>query len=245
MPARADDNGQGIGEMLQRSLLPDRLPQAPGIELAATHLPGAGDAELGADWWDVVAMPGGAVGVAIGDVAGRGAGAATLAATLRNGLRSNASDCAGPSDALRRLNRLVDDSGREMSTLLFVVYDPATGALRGANAGHPPAIIRRANGRVQRWEAARSLPLGVIAEAQYQEDAIRLVPGDALLLFTDGLIERRGLAVGAALERLEGLVPASGSADELRTAVLDGMLRGRDHDDDIAVLTLCVVPAPD
>jgi anti-sigma regulatory factor (Ser/Thr protein kinase) len=176
----------------------------------------------------------------MGDVVGRGIPAASLVGKLRNGLRAYALEGHPPGEVLRRLNALVSDTRREMSTAIFVEFRPGTGELRGANAGHPRALVRRAGGRIERWDAARSMPLGVVGHARYEDEAIRLEPGDAVLLFTDGLIERRGLPIGDALDRLERAVPPSGSADELRTAVLDRTLGGEDHDDDVAVLAIAV-----
>ena len=223
--------------------LPDRFPDLPGTELAATYLPGADTTDDSrGDWYDVLALPGGAVGLAIGDVVGRGTSAAMLVGRLRSGVREYASEGLGPAGVLCRVNALVTDVRREMSTLLLLAYEPATGRLRGANAGHPPALIRRADGSVTRWDVQRGLPLGVVARAEYGEGAVELEDGDVVVLFTDGLIERRGMPVGEALDRLEAAVPALGDAAEVRTAVLDAMLAGDDdgHDDDVAVLALGV-----
>jgi serine phosphatase RsbU (regulator of sigma subunit) len=144
---------------------------------------------------------------------------------------------------MRSVNALATDTRREMSTLVYVVLDPLTGRLCGSNAGHPPAMLRRAGGAVERWAAALAMPLGVTPEAGYGQSARTLGAGEALLLFTDGLIERRGLALEDALDRLAGLIPPAGGADDVRTAVLDGMLGEEDHDDDVAVLVVARPPA--
>jgi serine phosphatase RsbU (regulator of sigma subunit) len=219
------------------SLMPGRLPDIAGVELAAAHLPGP---EPCWDWYDAIALPGNTVGIAIADVTGRGAPAAALAGRLRDGFEARASGGGDPGSVLQYLNSLVTDVGREMSTLLFAIFNPATGELRGANAGHLPALIRRVGGAVERWDAALSVPLGVTDDVQFGQDAIRLEPGDAVLLFTDGLIERRGMPVDAGFERLALAVPVFGSADALRTAVLEAMLGESDNDDDVAVIALGV-----
>jgi serine phosphatase RsbU (regulator of sigma subunit) len=218
-------------------ILPDRLPEMAGVELAATCLPGPDDCS---DWYDAVSVPGG-LGIAMADVAGRGQPAAALAERLRDGFHEHALDGEPPGEVLQHVNALVSDVGTEMSTLIVAIFNPETGEVRGANAGHPPALIRR-GGAVERWDAARGLPLGVGEGEPYLEDTITLGPGDAMLLFTDGLIERRGAPLEDALERLERAMPVFGTADAMRTAVLEAMVGDRDHDDDVAVLAL-VVPA--
>jgi serine phosphatase RsbU (regulator of sigma subunit) len=218
-------------------LFPDRLPTVPGVELAATHLPGA---EACGDWYDAIALPDGTITLAIADVAGRGPPAGVLAARLRAGLREHAGAGAGPGEVVGHVNRLVDDVGTEMSTLMVLSFSPVTGELRGSNAGAPPALIRRTGGRVERWDAARSVPLGVGRPGPYPEDTVHLSPGDAVLMFTDGLIERRGASLDDALASVEQALPVFGSADGLRTTVLEAILGELDHDDDVAVLVLAV-----
>src|SRR4029453_9187271 len=121
---------------LQRSLLPDRLPDLVGIETAARYLP-ARD-EVGGDWYDVVDLPGGSVGRATGDVAGHGLRAAALMGQLRTGLRAYALEGRAPGETLKLLDRLLQTlSGRGMATAGYAIVDPATGALRYASAGHP------------------------------------------------------------------------------------------------------------
>jgi chemotaxis family two-component system sensor kinase Cph1 len=221
------------------ALLPDRLPAIDGVELAAAHLPGP---EPCWDWYDAIPLPGETVGVAIADVTGRGAPAAALAGRLRRSLRARALSGDEPGQALQHLNSLVTDVSREMSTLLFAVFNPVTGELRGANAGHLPALIRRTGGAVEPWDAAVSLPLGVADDVRFGQDTVRLEPGDAVLLFTDGLIERRGAPIDDGFERLAEAVPLFGSADAVRTAVLEAMVGDDGNDDDVAVLALAVPP---
>jgi serine phosphatase RsbU (regulator of sigma subunit) len=217
-------------------LLPDRLPAIDGVELAATHLPAS---PARCDWYDAIALSGGTrLGVAIADVAGRGEPAAALASRLRHGLRASAAGGDDPGHVVGHVNGLVTDVGTQMSTLMFVVFTPATGELRGANAGHPPALIRRTDGAIERWDAGRSLPLGVADQDALPEETVTLAPGDALLLFTDGLLERRGMSIDDGLADLEQAVPLFGSASVLRTAVLEAMLGQGEHDDDVAVIAM-------
>jgi serine phosphatase RsbU (regulator of sigma subunit) len=219
-------------------MLPDRLPTIDGVDLAATHLPGS---PIRSDWYDAIALRGGSsLAIAIADVAGSGRPAAALAARLRDGVRGRAAAGDTPGEVIGHVNRLVTDVGTEMSTLLFVVFTPASGELRGANAGHPPAVIRRSNGAIERWDAARSLPLGVADQEVFPEDVVTLAPGDGVLLFTDGLLERRDMSIDDGLVELEQAVPLFGPASALRTAVLEAMLGHGEHDDDVAVIALAV-----
>jgi serine phosphatase RsbU (regulator of sigma subunit) len=229
-----------VTERLQRTLLPDRLPEFPGLQVAAAYLPGDSPAGAGGDWYDVVALADGAVGIAIGDVVGRGGPAAELGGRVRNEVRTRWFEGHSPGEVLRHVNRLVDVARHEMSTVLLCEYSPATHALCGANAGHPPAFIRRADGRIKPFDFARSVPLGVDAAARYDDASIELRPGDAVLFFTDGLVERRAAAPGESLDLLRLAIPSAGSADDMRAHVLDRMLAGEDHDDDVAVVVLAV-----
>ncbi len=216
-------------------LRPDPLPVVEGVELAAAHLPGEEDC---CDWYDVIVLPDGALGLAIGDVSGRGEEAYALASRLREAVRERALAGDAPGQVVGHVNSLVRDG--EMATLLYIGFDPATGVLRGSNAAHPPALVRRMGGGVERWDAGLSTPLGVEPPAPYPEEGLQLAPGEAVLLYTDGLIERRGAAVDVTLKRLEQAMLVFGTADGLRTAVLDAMLGDHDHDDDVAVLTLAI-----
>lgn len=221
-------------------LVPESIPAIPGVDVAATCLPVGGDAEVCGDWYDVIPLPGGSVGFAMGDVVGRGAAATARVQRLRDGLREHSLAGHPPGEVLGRLNDLAGDTRKEMSTVIFVVFDPSTRELRGANAGHLPALIRRRAGGVEHWDAGPSVPLGVVDDATFEEDRGRLEPGDALLLFTDGLVEGRDVPVGDALKLLELAIPSAGSAADLRAAVLDRMLAGHEHDDDVAILALTV-----
>ena len=170
---------------LQRSLLPDRLPDLVGIDTAARYLP-ARD-EVGGDWYDVIDLPGGHVGIAIGDVAGHGLRAASLMGQLRAGLRAYALDGHSPGDTLKRLDRMLQTiSGRGMATAAYAIVDPATGALtlreRGSPApGHRPRRPRRT-------------PAGDHGRPAAGQPALRLLPrgpGPARLQRHDPALHRR------------------------------------------------------
>ena len=153
-----------IAETLQRSLLPERLPQVPGLAAAARYLPAATEAEVGGDWYDVIPIPGGGVGLVMGDVAGKGLAAASMVGRLRSALRAYALEGHDPARVVEQLNRLVWAEAEEsqMATLLYLVVDPAADEVRWVNAGHPPALLVRDGGdEPPRFlEGGRSVPLG-------------------------------------------------------------------------------------
>jgi anti-sigma regulatory factor (Ser/Thr protein kinase)/putative methionine-R-sulfoxide reductase with GAF domain len=226
---------------LQRSLLPDRLPDLVGIETAARYLP-ARD-EVGGDWYDVVDLPGGSVGLAIGDVAGHGLRAAALMGQLRTGLRAYALEGRAPGETLKLLDRLLQTlSGHGMATAGYAIVDPATGALRYASAGHPPPVVVRQGERASLMAAGTAPPLGTLPFAVYHEVEATLEPGDTILLYTDGLVERRREPLTKGLERLRELAAVTASAEGLCQRVTDHLVPPTGGDDDIAVVALRLTP---
>jgi anti-sigma regulatory factor (Ser/Thr protein kinase)/putative methionine-R-sulfoxide reductase with GAF domain len=226
---------------LQRSLLPDRLPELVGIDAAARYLP-ARD-EVGGDWYDVIDLPGGLVGVAIGDVAGHGLRAASLMGQLRAGLRAYALEDHSPGDTLKRLDRMLQTvPGSGMATAAYAIVDPATGALRYASAGHPPPVIVRAGRDACLLELTPAPPLGSLPFASFNEARDTLGPNDTILLYTDGLIERRREPLTAGLERLRALAAAPATAEQLCQRVIERLVPPGGGDDDIAVVALRVEP---
>jgi serine phosphatase RsbU (regulator of sigma subunit)/anti-sigma regulatory factor (Ser/Thr protein kinase) len=233
-----------IAETLQRSLLPDQLPVISGVDLAARYVPATADVHVGGDWYDVVHLPGGLIGLAIGDVAGHGLQAAATMGQLRMALRAYALHDSSPTAVLHGLHQLVAQLPMpEMATLAYLLLDPESGSLRYANAGHPPPAVVE-NGGVRFLEEALSPPVGVTADGQlegsYPEAGTVLAPGSTLLLYTDGLVERRGVSIQDGLDRLE--VQAHALADAELDALCDGVLAalvdGYANADDIALLAL-------
>lgn len=229
---------------LQRSLLPDRLPDLIGIDAAVRYLP-ARD-EVGGDWYDVIELPSGQVGLAIGDVAGHGLRAAALMGQLRTGLRAYALEGHAPAETLKRLDRLLHTiSGREMATAAYAVIEPATGRLRYASAGHPPPVLVRGGREAGLLGIDAAPPLGTLAFAYYREVETTLAPGDTILLYTDGLIERRRESLTEGLERLRALAEVPLSADQLCRRVTQELVPHGGGDDDIAVVALRILPIED
>ena len=233
--------GLELVEILQRSLLPDRLPAHPRLELAARYLPSGSAAQVGGDWYDAIALGGRRLGVMIGDVVGHGVRAATTMGELRNGLRAFALEGHPPGEALRQLDRFVQASlGPGMvATVLFLIIDPEAGAVTLANVGHPPPAVLGADGKVRFLEAEPCLPLGIDPNAVAIERVHPLAAGDTLLLFTDGLVERREESIEVGLERLRHALRGSPTGvEELCDHVLEHMLRDIPGQDDVAILAV-------
>jgi FixJ family two-component response regulator/anti-sigma regulatory factor (Ser/Thr protein kinase) len=230
---------------LQRSLLPDRLPDVPGLALAARYLPGAAGTEVGGDWYDVIPLADGRVGIAMGDVVGRGIPAASLMGQLRNGLRAYAIEGHSPSAVLERLDRLVQslNPGR-MATLLYLVLEPDGRNATFANAGHLPPLVVEEDREPRLLEGARGVPLGVLPYASFDETGARLEPGSTLVLYTDGLVEERGISIEIRLGDLQRVAAEQFEGpNELCERLLRELLPEGPGVDDVAVLALTTAPA--
>jgi anti-sigma regulatory factor (Ser/Thr protein kinase)/putative methionine-R-sulfoxide reductase with GAF domain len=226
---------------LQRSLLPERLPEIPGLDVAARYLPSVD--EIGGDWYDVIDLPGGLVGIAIGDVAGHGVRAAALMGQLRTGLRAYALDGHPPGETLRRLNRLMQSvRGRGMATAAYALYSMDTGKLRIASAGHPPPVLISATGEARLLEVTAAPPLGTLPYPAHEEHEASLGPGETILMYTDGLVERRGEPLTAGLERLCASAGIVASAEDMCQRVMDALVPALGAPDDVALVALRNAP---
>ncbi|MDQ4048349.1 MAG: SpoIIE family protein phosphatase [Actinomycetota bacterium] len=233
-----------IVETLQRSLLPARMPQLPGMTIAARYEPGGAD--VGGDWYDAIELDGGGVGLAMGDVVGHGIDAAATMGELRNSLRAYALGGLPPGAVLARLNHLVEKlQANRMTTLLYAVIDADWTRVRYASAGHPPPLVLTPDGTAEFLWGGRSTPLGVPGCEQYEEGTARLVDGSILLLYSDGLVEVRGEDLLTGLERLRQAAMA-GPADPqaLCDHVIESLLGSRPAADDVALLAVRTMPLP-
>jgi PAS domain S-box-containing protein len=245
--ARVYEREHRIAETLQRSLLPDRLPDLPGLEVAARYLPAASEAEVGGDWYDVIPIAGGAVGLVMGDVAGKGLAGASMVGRLRSALRAYALEGHDAGRVVERLNRLLWNEAEEsqMATMLYVIVDPAASTVRWVNAGHPPPLVM-SRGDVRFLEGQASVPLGVLPFPTYEEVTARLDPGDALLLYTDGLVERPGEHLDVGLAQMAAAVrEAPDEPQGLLDHLLAALVPPGGAADDVALLTLFNLPVPE
>lgn len=217
-----------LAREVQARLLPARLPDVPGLDVAARWRPSR---DVSGDTFEAVALDDGRLLVAVADVVGKGIGASLLMATLQAGLRLLRPDLGGPAPdlaaATARLDRLVAQSTEphQFVTLAWGLVDPADGLFRFVVAGHPPPRLVRAGGAVEALRCGGPL-LGVVPGARFEQGAVRLAPGDAVLLYTDGATEARD-ARGEELEEAgldRALLGADrGSAEALVAAAVDAV----------------------
>jgi serine/threonine-protein kinase RsbW len=230
---------RSVSHSLQLSLLGGDPPAIEGARVATAYLPGSATLEVGGDWYDVFDLPGGRHALVVGDVVGHGLDAAKAMGQLRGAVRALA-PLGGPSQLLENLDVFVESLPEaRMATLAYVDLDPTTGHIRFAAAGHPPPLIAGPGGARLLW-GGRSAPLGSsVGRSRTQADDVVAI-GETLVLYTDGLIERRQLGIDEMLDVLvrtahqhAGAADAEGLVAELLGELLDG-----DAPDDVCVLAL-------
>jgi serine phosphatase RsbU (regulator of sigma subunit)/anti-sigma regulatory factor (Ser/Thr protein kinase) len=236
---------RAAGQSLQRSLLPERPPLIPGLDVAVRYFPASGG-DVGGDWYDVFILPDGSIGLAIGDVVGRGLPASSTMAKVRNALRAYALEST-PGEVLRRLERFMWHlNPGEMATVLYGVLDPVRLELTFANAGHMPPFVVEQHGQARLLEIARDPPLGTANGTSFTEHQQHLGDGASLILYTDGLIERRSESLEAGFDRLlqalQRDLPAEALSDRIVSLLLEGDEVG---DDDVAFLVARVMEPED
>ncbi|MDX6555098.1 MAG: hypothetical protein QOD86_1293, partial [Miltoncostaeaceae bacterium] len=236
--ARLFEAQAAVAMTLQHSLLPADLPDVPGLELAARYVSAAAHTEAGGDWFEAVWVSDRRVMLAVGDVVGRGTEAAAVMGQLRSAMRAYTSAGLSPGEVLEHLSRFARDvPGAQGSSAVCVELDPVNGRIRHARAGHPPPLVLGPDGDAEFLEAVHGTLLGM-PSTRYDEGVARVPPGGAVLVFTDGAVERRGEVIDQGLERFSRVAaacwPASPAA--LCERVLALALDPEGAMDDVALL---------
>ncbi|KOU98004.1 PAS/PAC sensor protein [Streptomyces sp. XY58] len=224
---------------LQRSLLPQELEQPDDLRIAATYQPGGTEAAVGGDWYDVITLGAGRTALVIGDVMGRGVRAAAVMGQLRTAVRAYARLDLPPHEVLQLLDGLAAEiDASQIATCVYAVHDPNEGLLAYASAGHLPILVRDEHGTVRRAADPTGPPLGT-GGWLHSSGTIALGPGSTAVLYTDGLVERRGEDIDegvAALER--ALAGAQGTPSVICDRLMRALGVDADHDDDVAVMVI-------
>jgi serine phosphatase RsbU (regulator of sigma subunit)/anti-sigma regulatory factor (Ser/Thr protein kinase) len=236
-----------VSETLQQSLLPDHLPDIPGLTTAARYVPGGPDVDIGGDWYDVMQLPGAAIGLALGDVVGRGERAAALMGQLRNAVRAYAFEGRTPAEVMAHVNGLLLDAGSEhMATMVFGVLDAETGEFRFVSAGHPPPLLITATGHARFLESRNGPPVGSLPTARYSEGSAVIDSGATLLFYTDGLVEDRATPLEEGLCRLrEAAQDGPAELEAFCSHVMRRALGKTPCEDDVALLAVKLMPLED
>jgi PAS domain S-box-containing protein len=230
---------------LQRSLLPDKLPDVRGLALDARYLPVTRNMEIGGDWYDVFRLPDRRLAVTVGDVMGKGLQAAAGMGRVRNALRALALTDPRPAAVLSGLDRLFSATELEeqVTTVTYLVIDPETGDGQAGNAGHLPTLLLTPGAPPVLDQAEAGTPLGW--PSPRKQHAFRLPPGTTAVFYSDGLVENRVRGLDSGLDELVRI--AASAPEELLRApggllqyLLDHMLAGHEQDDDVTVLVMHV-----
>ncbi|WP_345381394.1 ATP-binding SpoIIE family protein phosphatase [Pseudonocardia yuanmonensis] len=222
---------------LQRSLLPGQLPSVPGLELAARYVPGGGG-EIGGDWYDVFDLPSGRLCVVVGDVVGRGLQASVAMGRLRSAVRAYALQTEDPGELLRRLDMQVQHFERDvMATVLCAVVEVDQSLAWVSSAGHPPPVRALDGARGELVDVPTDPPIGLTPPRRRRTSSVALPVGSCLVLYTDGLVERRRESLDAGLERLKDAVrPAA--AEDVCVRIMGRLIGSETSADDVALLVV-------
>jgi PAS domain S-box-containing protein len=235
------DREHSAAVTLQRALLPKSLPDLPGVELAMRYFPAGPSIEAGGDWYDAIDLGDGKLALVIGDVSGRGITAASIMGRLRMTIRAYAMEGHGPAEVAERTDQLMQSlEQRDMATLFMLKLDSRTGRGEYVRIGHLPGLIRHADGTVEALFGKGSPPIGTVRDLRVETERAEIEPGATLLLYTDGLIERRETPIDEDIEELQRILE---NAPRELEACLDHVvetLAPRAQLDDVALLALRV-----
>jgi hypothetical protein len=221
-------------QLLERSLLPGGFPKIPGVELAGRYA--AADRMIGGDWYDAFTLPDGQLWLVIGDVSGHGLSSAVVMGRVRSSLRAYALLGGGPVRVLELTDRKVHhfDMGA-MITVLCAVSSPPYETFEICSAGHPAPVLARAGGDAVVVDIDTNMPLGSIPGVKRTSVTVQMNLGDTLALYTDGLVERSGVAIDRGIARLRAVAEAQHPEIVCRTVMMN-MIGNSTPTDDIALL---------
>jgi anti-sigma regulatory factor (Ser/Thr protein kinase) len=206
-----------------------------GFTVVGRYLPAATGSEVGGDWLDVIELSGGRTAFVIGDVMGRGLPAASTMGQIRTAVRAYAQLDLQPAEVLRHASALAAEMpGRQFITCVYAVHDPVDETLTYANAGHPAPLVIEPSGALSFLPARLGMPLRV--GEVYEERVVAFPAGSAVVLYTDGLVERRGRTLPSGMDALRtALSTLSGDPAAFCDAMILDLTAGT-HDDDVALL---------
>jgi serine phosphatase RsbU (regulator of sigma subunit)/anti-sigma regulatory factor (Ser/Thr protein kinase) len=234
-----------VTAIMQRTLLPDALPEIPGLRFSAKYLPAGSGVKIGGDWYDVFQLANGRLVFVIGDVVGRGVLAASVMAEIRTALRAYLVQGHRLTEVISMLNELLVAMGRKRgATLSILELDPQAEELEAVIAGHLPPLLIEADGHARLLEQRHGLPVGVRSGHDYEAFRYPFPTGSRLLLYTDGLIERRGESIDAGFQRLIAAAQAAARLADgpLADGVYRALLDETPLEDDVALLAIETVP---
>ncbi|MBJ8346029.1 SpoIIE family protein phosphatase [Antrihabitans sp. YC2-6] len=241
--ARNFDQARTTSLTLQRAMLgPLELPP----RFAVRYEPAVPPLEIGGDWYDVVPLPENRIGIIVGDCVGRGLSAAAVMGQLRTSGRALLLRGAGPGQLLDELDAVAHRiPGAVCTTVCAAILDPDTGVLRYSSAGHMPAMLAAPGAVATPLNEARAVPLATFDCAPRPEATADLPPGSTIVVFTDGLVERRTMPIDAGFDAVAGLLSeaAERTADEVADMVLAGLQPAEGYDDDVAMVVYRQPPA--
>jgi putative methionine-R-sulfoxide reductase with GAF domain len=245
--ARVSDIERTAARILQRSLLPELLPDVEGLETAFRYIAG-GEGDVGGDWYDLFVLPSGWVCVTVGDVVGRGLRAGAVMGRMRNAVRAYALEADGdggggggggdPAAILERVDRMVQHfQPGEMATVAVGLLEPSLDRLHLSTAGHPSPVLAAGDGPGTYLDLAIDPPIGAVEGVRRRTVAIDVAPGAVLCFYTDGLIERRDVPLNVRVRQLTEAV-AAGPADQVCARVMGALIGPETSSDDVAILVV-------
>ncbi|MGW0558248.1 SpoIIE family protein phosphatase [Streptomyces sp. NPDC002926] len=236
------DQEHDLAQGLQQAMLPRRIPAVPGSQIAVRYRSARLGRDIGGDWYDVIALPGGRVGAVIGDVQGHDTHAAAVMGQLRIVLRAYAAEGHTPATVMARASVFLHELDTErFATCMYAEVDLSTGVMQLVRAGHVDPLVRDNDGSTRRLPVDGGLPLGLSAEfgrLEYPVTTIELDPGQTLLFYTDGLVEVPGADLDDGMQLLTALVRAGPRDLQLLADQLCDVVDERSGDDDVAILLL-------